>query len=311
MREQAYAWFNRRLMDITDPNVADEGEVHPESLETLATLDGPPPDARGPEAVFEETRARRAATPEVRQGLRRLFRLPDTLVEPQPRVLGTESRDGLRVVRLLLATEPDIRVPVVLLIPDGRTQPLPGIVLADSRGKSACLEAEWSHLRRLAGAGVCVAVADVRFFGEWGLDAQVQRMNGIFVGQPPAAVGTQDLLAISAWLRDRPEVIAERVGVVGLGEVGPLALMATAAEPLLAFAAAPDLGATYAAGRENPTAPHLVTVGDLPTIAAAAAPRPLWLSGAADPPAWRGLALQDGPGGMWEWLRELVPGNPT
>ena len=300
MREQAYAWLNRWLKGTDDPERAREAPFEPESLETLAALDGPPADARGPDAVFEERQRRRAASPfrtdsaqavresaaRVRTELARLFRESEALVDPAPEVLSRETRDGVRVVRLTIATEPDIRVPVVLLMPEGRSRRLPGLVVASDEGKATLLATEWQALAGLARAGFCVAVPDVRFFGEWSLSADVQRLNGIFFGRPPAAVGSHDLVAVAEWLRGRPEVEAETVGVIGRGDAGPLAIMAGALDPNIGAIVGTNLGRTYAEGRDNPTACHLVTVGDLPELAAACTPRAVWASGVTDAGRW-------------------------
>jgi len=79
-----------------------------------------------------------------------------------------------------------------------------------------------------------------------------------------------------------------------------VALVAGAMDDGIAFVAAPEIGATYRSGRSEPVASHLVTLGDLPDLARACAPRPVWVSGAADPNAWPGGAREAQ--GMWEWL---------
>jgi len=308
MREQAYAWFNRWLKGIDDPDQAKEGEVHPESLETLAMLDGPPPGARGPEAIFEERRTSRSAPPrapsELRSALRALFREPTPLCDPRPEVLGRESREDLLAVRVLVHAEPDTRIPVVMLLPEPRAGRRPAVVVASSDGKAALLSSQWSALASLVRRGTCVALADARPFGEWSYRADIQRLNGIFFGRPPAAIAAHDLLAVAAWLRGRPEVDPARVGLLGLGDAGPPALMAAAMEPQVAFVAAPDIGKTYAEGRTEPVASHLVTVGDLPQIAAACAPRPIWVSGIEDCGRWRDVRAVEG--SVWHWLGSVA-----
>jgi dienelactone hydrolase len=224
-------------------------------------------------------------------------------------VLGREEREGVLVVRALVRTEPDIRVPVVLLLPDGRREPVPGLVVADSEGKAHVLETQWAELRRLVGEGVCVAVADARCYGEWSYRADIQRLNGVFFGRPSAAVGAHDLLAVVTWLRGRPEVGRTQVGLLGLGDAGVPALMAAAMDETVACAAAPQVGATYAEGRTEPVASHLVAVGDLPQIAASCAPRPVWVAGATDPGRWRAVNLTVGAeAGVWDWVRRLGTG---
>jgi dienelactone hydrolase len=298
MREQAYAWFNRWLKGIDDPEQAKEGEVQPESLETLAALDGPPAGARGPEAIFEERRASRIArprtAPELSKDLRALLHEPPEFCDPSAHVVSRESLDGMLAVRVLVHTEPDIRVSVVLLLPEQRTGRLPAVVVASSEAKAAVLSSQWDELTGLVSGGTCVVVADVRLFGEWSYRAEIQRLNGIFFGRPPAALAAHDLLAVAAWLRRRPEVDPARVGLLGFGDAGPAALMATVMDSRIAFVAAPDIGKTYAEGRTEPVASHLVTVGDLPDIAAACAPRPV-ATGAevADVWQWVGQAAAE------------------
>ena len=300
MREQAYGWFNRWLKGIDDLEQAKEPPLQTESLAMLAALDGPPEGARGTEAVFEETRSRRAAPAfeaksavtvgrsarRVREDLRALFHEPAAYVEPMPEVLSRETVEGVHIIRVLVRTEEDVRVPVVMLLPEERRGKLPAAVVASDRGKALLLSAGWEELAARVRMGTCLALVDPRFMGEWGLDANAQRLNGIFFGRPPAAVGSHDLAAVAAWLRERPEVLADRVGVVSLGDAGPLALFAAALDEEIAFAAAPDIGPTYAAGREHPTASHLVTVGDLPEVAASCAPRPLVIGGVAEDEGW-------------------------
>ncbi|MBM3473575.1 MAG: hypothetical protein FJX75_09930 [Armatimonadetes bacterium] len=297
MREQAYGWFNRWLKGIDDPEQAKEGDVQPESLETLATLDGPPPEARGPEAIFQERRASRAPSPRLTASavpgrLRALFGEPDEFCDPDPHVVGRESLDGVLAVRVLVHTEPDIRVPVVLLLPEQRNGRLPAVVVASSEGKAAVLSSRWDALTGLVRGGTCVAVADVRLFGEWSYRAEIQGLNGIFFGRPPAALAAHDLLAVAAWLRGRPEIDPAQVGLLGFRDGGPAALMAAAMDSRVSFVAAPDIGKTYAQGRTEPAASHLVTVGDLPDIAAGCAPRP--------------VATGAGVADVWQWLRQAA-----
>jgi dienelactone hydrolase len=301
MREQMCAWFNRWLKGTDDPAQAKEGTVQPERPEALSALDAPPEDARGPEAVFEETRARRAApaygthgrrqvslsADRLRGALKALLREGETLTDPALQVLGREVVDGIPAIRVLVRTEDDVRVPVVLLVPPNRTGPCSCVLISSDRGMAFVATAGWAGLRALVECRVCVALCDPRFLGEWALDAPAQRLNGVLLGRPPAAVGTHDLLAATAWLRGRPEVNPRMVGVIGLGDAGALALMAAALDVRIAFAAAPSIGLTYAQGRSEPIAPHLVTVGDLPQIAATCAPRPLYVAGAGNLDPWQ------------------------
>ncbi len=301
MREEMYAWFNKWLKGIDDPEQAKEAPLTAESLETLATLDGTPPGAGGVEAVFAESRARLAApafgteskasvgqsAERVRRDLAKVFREPEGEAVPRAEVLGHETVDGVTVVRALVETEAEVSVPVLLLLPEGRGERrLPAAIVTNTEGEAILAAGSWADLTDLAGKGMAVALVDVRDVGQGALNADTQRLNGIILGRPEAAVGAHDLVAVGRWLRSRPEVDPARVGVVGLGGAGTLALLAAALDPALACAVCPDIGPTYEAGRTEPTASHMVTVGDLPEIAAACAPRPLWLGGAGAGKGW-------------------------
>jgi cephalosporin-C deacetylase-like acetyl esterase len=305
MREQMYAWFGKWLKGTQDPAEALEGPLETESLETLAALDGPPAGARGLEAVYEERRASRAAaaaSPEaLRAKLREVFREEPLPAAVSGEEVGREERDGVTVVSVLVQTEPDVRVPVLELSPsEGGAAPLPAVVVADSQGKALLAAEHWDELVALARRGLRVVLVDPRFYGEWSLRADVQRLNGILFGRPPAAVGAHDLLAVVRWLQEREGVDPARVALVGLGDAGPLVVMAGGLEPSVAAVAADAIGPTYAAGRESPTTCGLVTVGDLPELAAACAPRPLWLAGTHADAAWGAAehAYATAPGGL-------------
>lgn len=281
MRERMYAWFGRWLKGADDPAEAVEAPYEPETLETLATLDDPPADD-GLAAVYRERRAARAAPPmtsdELRAALRRLLREEGTEVPPAFELLGEATVDELTVTTGLVASEVDVAVPVLRLRPPN-TGPLPAVVVADSRGLSELVRDEWAGVRGLAERGLAVVLADPRFVGEHSARGEAQRLNGILFGRPEAAVGTHDLLAVTRWLRTLPDIDGDRIALVGLGDCAPAALMATLLDPRIAAAAVPAAGSAYADGRTSPVASHLVTVGDLPEIAVACSPRPVWISG--------------------------------
>ena len=299
MREQAYAWFNRWLRGLDDPVQAQEPAHTPLSIEQLAALDGPPPDAEGLEAIVREFRARRgfrfslsgnadaaAALARLRADLRRLFReqdVPPTDLRPVVRAVRVgEDRAEYKVT---FNSEPEVSIPGVLVVPKRRER-CPAVIIVHPAGKAAVLEQSDDLVEALLGAGVAVFCIDPRFYGEWAYHTEVQELNGIIVGRPPGAVGAHDIAQAAAYLRRRSDIDPADIAVVGFGEAGALALFAAALDDRLAGAAAPDLGQTYAQGRVKPITPHLLTVADLPQIAASVAPRRLLLGGIADQDAF-------------------------
>ncbi len=293
MREAMYAWMDRWLKGEAPSASAPEPQHETETLQALAALDADIPEARGLPAAIEEVRARRRylraapdAGPEVkRAALGELFGIvPDG--PPDAEILRTQEAPSLRTEWLAIRGEPDVEVPAVLLLPPGAAR-VPLVVVAAPEGKSAFLSAEWEAVEALLLAQVAVLALDVRYYGELGWHRDVLRLNGIVLGRPPAAVGTTDLLAGVEYASRRPEVDGERIGVVGLGEAGALVVFAGALRPGLRVAA-PELGSLYEEDRE-PTACHLVTIGDLPEIAALCGRGTTALSGAEHPESYEGL----------------------
>lgn len=87
---------------------------------------------------------------------------------------------------------------------------------------------------------------------------------------------------------------------VGWGETAVAALTTGLFDPALARVVALDLGPNYLQEDRLPRAPRILTVGDVPQLAALFAPRPLWVQGVSDAEsfAWtaRAYADQEAPG---------------
>ncbi len=100
--------------------------------------------------------------------------------------------------------------------------------------------------------------------------------------------------------RSREDVDPARVGCVGYGEGAVIALAAAIYDPALAPVAALELGDTYSVSDRRPRVPRLLTVGDLPQLAATLVPRPLWIQGAGQEESFdwtmRAYELREAPG---------------
>ncbi len=94
----------------------------------------------------------------------------------------------------------------------------------------------------------------------------------------------QDLATVLAWARSRPDV--REVSLVGLGETGPLVLLARPMLVGLARTVADLDGFDYGDGKgEVPSGldlPGVLQFGGLKAAAALAAPAPLWIARTAE-----------------------------
>src|ERR1044072_2403357 len=59
MREAMYAWFNKWLKGIDDPQQAKEPVIQTEPPHVLSAMDKPPPDNRGEAGIIEYFREKR------------------------------------------------------------------------------------------------------------------------------------------------------------------------------------------------------------------------------------------------------------
>jgi dienelactone hydrolase len=300
MREEAYAFLNKYLKGIEDPAEAKEPAHTPETLEAMNALDGPPAGALGPETAavelvrrmgFDATtpgRGIRARLDGIRRSFMALTHEAGVRDGAAVRAVGEpKTVDGLRVERVVLTSEKETLVPaVVLTAARSRAQGRPAVLLLSPGGKADLLATRWGLAKALVAKGMVVCAADVRPYGELGANREPLDMDGVVVGRPELALGAHDARRVCAYLRTRPDVDPAQVAVVGFGEAGPMAIAAGVYDSKIAAVAALDIGDTYAARDRLPRCPRILTVGDLPQLAAALAPRPVWVAGAAQPKAF-------------------------
>jgi len=309
MREEAYGWFNRYLMGIDEPAQAAEPEHTPETLETLTALDGPPEGSVGAETITADILARQgfgARLPEddvqgrldqIRASFMALTHETPVSDPPAASVVSEPTElDGVKVERVVVRSEQDVDVPVVVLIGVGERDEgsAAGVVLVDAEGKANLLTSRWSLVLQLVKAGLVVAVPDVRPFGELSLNRAPQDMNGVVFGRPELAVAAHDVTQVAAYLRGREDVDGSRVGCVGFSDGAVVAIAAGVYDRALSPVVALDIGPAYSAADRTPRCPRVLTVADIPQLAATLAPRAVWLQGASDADAvgWTVAAYQ-------------------
>ncbi|MBI3461641.1 MAG: hypothetical protein HY000_01070, partial [Planctomycetes bacterium] len=119
--------------------------------------------------------------------------------------------------------------------------------------------------------------------GQWTWD--VLRLVDYLVGEP-VRPGSEGVL----WA-GRKDVQRERLGVYAIGAAGVVALCAAALDERIRWAACGGLPASYVADKPYSNAsvpmgiaaPGILSVGDVPHLAALVAPRPLSIHGALRP----------------------------
>jgi cephalosporin-C deacetylase-like acetyl esterase len=170
------------------------------------------------------------------------------LRERWARVLGNVQPDGIRgdlalvpeeqlgdaakVYRGALEVEPEILVPVLLLVPKTASPaPAPVVVAVAQSGKAALLRHRAAEFARLLEGGVAVCLPDVRGTGEtqaaedrgrYSADTALSSTE-LMLGGTMAGARLRDLRAVLVHLRGREDVDAGRIALWGdsLAEVNP------------------------------------------------------------------------------------------
>jgi cephalosporin-C deacetylase-like acetyl esterase len=304
-REAAYRWLERWLLgrvdDGREPDHRTEleadlyatptGQVSTsfEGAETVQTLN---------RAVAEELFPNRtAAGLDDRQALRTLVR--SRLEMEETRDMATVSahgelgRVGYRIERISLETTPGVTVPALVFVPDGEPAlPRPAVLYVHGGGK-ATDAGEGGDIEALVRAGHVVLASDPSGMGEsrptlasggyrplWQMLQRALLVNRTIVGMQ-----VEDLLAAFDTLAGREDVDPNRVAVVGKEQGGILALLLGVLEPRVEKVAIEDTVLSYmevarAPLHEDLTAafvPGVLKDFDLPDLAAALAPRTLWI----------------------------------
>jgi pimeloyl-ACP methyl ester carboxylesterase len=230
----------------------------------------------------------RAALAEVFGGLPREGKVTGKFGPPQ-------TMDGLRTVPLLLEPEPGLALAALVRFKAGgaaKGGKAPACVLLHLDGKAKALEHPLAAA--LLGRGWVVYAPDLRGTGEAqpkgavvGAPDHNSAEHAVWVGRPLLGQWVVDVRGLLAWMAAQPGLDSSRLAVAGLGQAGLVALSAAAllGERVAAAAAleAPVTWVTtaaYPAGtRMGLLAPGVLRAGDVPHLAALAAPRKLVLAG--------------------------------
>jgi len=302
-REATYRWLQQWLHRISDEGVEPEFATEPESNlyctstgQVITSLKGETVSSLN-RALAEKIYPERAAA-KIRdaEGLRRLVRarlgVAEVRTAPPVSRYGEIGRDGYRIEKIALETEPGITVPALVFVPAAAARPLRAVIYVQPAGKAADAGGG-GELEALAQAGWLVMAPDLRGWGEsgparggGGYSGMWQTvMRAVLVGKTLLGMQVFDLLGCVRYLSSRPDVDPARIAVMGKGHGGVVALIAAALDPRIERVAAEGAVLSWmdivrAPIHENTTeliVPGVLEDFDLPDLAVAIAPRPLWL----------------------------------
>lgn len=259
-REATYRWFERHLNGREDEGLEPEFSVEkPADLNVTAT--GQLSTSLGSETVHslnrkvaEEMYPRRATTrPDT--SLPSLVRARLNVHTPAAplttRSFGEIGRDGYRIERLTLETEPGITVPALLFVPARRAAgKSPATICFDPKGKQECE----AHLAAAALKGELGLAIDPRGWGESaapqskssGYGAAYQTfMRAFLLGRTTAGSQVVDVLKAVDYLLSRPDADPRQISVRGAGNAGVLAVYAATLDGRIAKVYASDHLSSY------------------------------------------------------------------
>jgi dienelactone hydrolase len=310
MRETMNGWMTRWLKDEGTGKPIAEPKHDVEKPEDLACF----PDGKRPAGflfppTFAAAEARRLLAPfsestldhkeaweskavQMRAALAEVLALPKK--EKTDALVGsTERKDGLHSTPVTLTVEPGLEVQALIRWRQAAKGRLPGCVLLHLDGKARALE--HTLAAALLDKGWVVCAVELRATGEaqpagdaiGGAPDHNSAEHALWIGRPLLGQWMVDVRAALDRLAGQPEIDPRRLALVGLGQAGVVALAASAllAESVSSTAVldAPlswITGTAYASGtRMGLLAPGILKVGDIPHLAALAAPRRLVVAG--------------------------------
>lgn len=298
LRLASYRWFAKWLKGVDEPEGETPVQAAPEH-ELWCTRTGQVSTSLGGETVFSlnQKRVRSFTTGKVSpEALRKIIGWRDSAGKVQVWPYGRMTRAGLAVEKLLLETEPGIRLPAIVVSPPESRTTRPAVLLADGRGKSQA----WPQIQALAQGGAVVMAVDLRGLGETRPPAALytkgdewtswfgdydSAMTAILLGRTLVGMRAFDIEKAREVLASRAGVDLRRIYGAGYG-AGAVAMLhaASAGTPFAGLLLDTMLG-SYRAVIEHPlhrrifenVVPGALRHYDLPDLAAGLAPRPVWI----------------------------------
>ena len=318
-RMAAYRWFGRWLKGVEDQEPEPKVEFASDE-ELRCTETGQVTTSLNSETVFslnqkraEQLRSQMRPQPgrsgfpafqaEIRSRVRRLLNISAPNESAPVKTYGEISGPGYRIEKLVYESEPGIIIPSLLFIPDTAEARKPAILYVHGRGKAAGA-AGGGDIEELVTHGFVVLAIDVRGMGETMVIESQQSndtrpyfgdfdsaMTALLLGTPLAGMRALDISRGVDLLSARAEVDRDRI--YGFGKEGgapPLLYAATLDERIKKIALEGMLISyqsiiTRRIHRQvfEHVVPGALKFYDFPDLAAALAPRQVWVVNGVDP----------------------------
>lgn len=231
--------------------------------------------------------------------IRRRIAVPKQIVAARRTPVGQVQREGIRVNKWRLETEPGITLPAIEFEP-GRdaADSSPLFIYVDGEGMAGHI-GPGGRLERLAKSGSRVVAVDLRGQGEtapaaaeskrpryFGTDSK-EAFLALHLNRPLLGQRVGDLLSIIAGVQ--PKKVPTHL--IGVGSAGPIVLHAAALEPAIKEVTVERSVVSWSSVVRTPLShnqltnvvPGVLQVYDLPDLAALIPPRPLTIRAAVDP----------------------------
>jgi cephalosporin-C deacetylase-like acetyl esterase len=313
-REATYRWFDRWLKNQPGEGLEPDLETELEA-DLYCTETGQVATSLGGETV-QTLNAKRAEDLYRRRTGTKLLDNPDairTLIAerlgvtlqigqkrstPSSSGYGEIGREGYRIEKLTLETEPGIVVPSLLFVPATEVKRKPAVLWVHPEGKAA--EAKpGGDMEALVRAGYLVFAPDLRGWGESSSPEGVGGYRGVYqttmrallVGKTMTGMKLDDLLSSFDYVASRPDVDSGKISVFGKGNGGILALYAAALESRIRKVVCESSVVSYMdiirskfhEGMTDMVVPEIIRDFDVPDLAAAIAPRTIWIVNPVSP----------------------------
>jgi len=149
------------------------------------------------------------------------FQAPSGKVN-EPFINGRYQRDGYVVEKYAIRGEGYYAIPMLLFVPDNCSEKRPGVVYLHTKGKAVDAQ-PGGEIEKLVKKGYIVAAADVLGIGETEDNSArglATGYTGVLIGRSIPGIQAGDIVNVVNYLKSRPEVDAEKIGAVGIGNVG-------------------------------------------------------------------------------------------
>ena len=225
---------------------------------------------------------------------------------PHTEKKGSEERDDFILERWIIWTEPDIPLPVVVLIPKGKKGKFPLVVTPHGHGKNADLyegiypkiidkkisdQTDVSIAVQAVSEGYIAIAPTMRAFGDTrteydkennnSFSCRTQLMHDVLVGRTPIGDRVWDMSKILDWALRHFPVDEKRVAITGNSGGGTVSLFTAACDTRVKVAAPSSYFCTFhgsigtIAHCDCNYIPGILELGEMGDVAGLIAPRPL------------------------------------